>query len=120
MDDIGTKIRNAIRSKKLDMQEAADKLEMSRSALYNKLNARDIENEFLELLEERLGINLNNAERSSSVVVMPERKLGDVAMKYHTIPLKKKRVAEMWLPEDADAADIATIEKYLKFYESTL
>lgn len=120
MEDKGTLIRNAIRAKRLDMQEAADKLEISRSALYNKLNARDIEPEFVQLVEERLGINIHNPERDSSVVAVAERKVGGITMKYHTVPLKAKRVIEMWVPSDFSKADAQSLRNWLAYYESTL
>lgn len=47
MADIGTQIRNAIREKKvgdrkMNMDDAAELLDISRSALYSKLDSKDL------------------------------------------------------------------------------
>lgn len=102
------------------MEEAAEKLEISRSTLYNKLDSKNIEPEFVQLIQDRLGINVQNPERSSNAIGIPERIIEGKVMKYHTVPLKEKRVAELWLPSDFGKADIKTLKQWLDFVESTL
>lgn len=115
----GDEIREGIRRKGLGMQDAADKLGISRTTLHTKLAGADNDKEFVQLVQERLGIDTNNPARGSLTSVN-ERQVGDVILKYHTIPLKKKRTAEMWLPNDLDKADVKTIEQWLELMESTL
>lgn len=116
---IGESIRNAIRSKGLTMDEAADKLSIGKTQLYDKLKIADREPEFVQLVEERLGINIDMPERSSHVVGVKERVVGSVTMRYHTIPLKG-RIGEAWLPSDLNKVDVISIRKWLDLIESNL
>lgn len=113
-------IRNSIRGKGLDMDEAAKKLGMSRTTLYNKLNAKVLEKEFLQLVQERLGINVDAPERNSQTVAIAEKQVGNTTMKYHTVPLKEKRIIEMWMPVDFGKQDVKSLRDWLVYFESTL
>lgn len=118
--NIGVDIREAIRRKGLTMEQAAEKLEISRTTLHTKLLGADNDKEFILLVQERLGITLNVAERNGLNVETTERKIGDVDMKFHTIPLKEGRVIQMWMPKNFSKTDATTLKNWLTFYESTL
>lgn len=113
----GEKIKNAIRGRGLTMEDAADKLGISRPTLFNKLNAAEIDKEFLQNVEEKLGINVGAPERSSGVHT---RLVDEIEMKYNIVPLKNARTVEIWLPKDFDKQDLKTLLKWVELKESTL
>lgn len=116
----GEELKKAIRGKGLTMDEAAEKLEISRGTLFYKLKGADTDKEFVQLVQERLGINVDMPERSSHAVGVQEKKIGNTAMKYQTVPLKDRRVIEMWIPADFSKSDVASLKQWLAYYESTL
>lgn len=117
---LGDKIRNAIRGKGLKMEEAANILGITRTTLFNKLNAAELDETFLQNVNEKLGINLASPERSNVTVAVQPKMVDNVEMKLNLIPLKNKRIIEIWLPADFDKADIKTVTKWLELKESTL
>lgn len=116
----GEKIKNAIRGKGLTMEQAADILEISRPTLFNKLNAAEVDKEFLQKVEEKLGINVGAPERSALSIAVQTRLVDDVEMKYNIVPLKNGRSIEIWLPKDFDKTDLNTLRKWIELKESTL
>lgn len=115
--DIGEQIKLAIRGKGLTMEEAAQKLDMSRATLFTKLKTADKDKEFRQLVQDRLGIVTQVHE---SPAQQSEKKVGDTVMKYQTVPLKGKRSLEMWIPEDFGKQDVATLKQWISFFELTL
>lgn len=118
--NIGVDIREAIRRKKLTMDDAAKKLDISRTTLHTKLLGADNDPEFVQLVKERLGISLNKTDPDSLAVENTDRKIGEVDMKFYTVPLKDGRAIQMWIPKKFSKEDAKTLKSWLVFYESTL
>lgn len=112
----GSQIKNAIRGKGLTQQEAAQKLGISRTTLDAKLNRAKPDDAFLQLVQEKLGISIK--ENHSEVNI--EKVIGETTMIYNSIPLKNKRLVEVWFPTNLTKGDFEIIEQWMKLYKSTL
>lgn len=115
----GKDIRNAIKGRGLTLQQAADLLEMDRTTLYHKLNDATLDKDFLQNVESKIGIDLG--EMAGRIDKNEKAGKGtDTAMRSLTIPLPRKRVAEMAVPFDLDNQDLKAIDKFLELVKSGL
>lgn len=116
----GEEIKNAIRGKGLSMEDAAHRLGMNRTTLYHKLNAATIDKEFLQNVQDLLGLNLLAPERNLKTAGMPEKIVDNIPMRYNVVPLKNDRFCEIWIPKDFKKDDLDALNKWIELKELTL
>lgn len=124
MKSLGDKIRDSIiekystgKGKKVEaMERAAAMMKISRSQLYNILNAVEIPVETLEEIKKILGIDVNALRNE----LLSNEETPEGRMKVYTFPIKNKREAKLMLPTDADKEDVKTVIKHLNLFETNL
>lgn len=116
----GDKIRNAIRGLGITMEEASVRLGISRPTLFSKLNAAEIDEKFLQNVNDKLGISIAAIDKGATITTVASKVIDEIEMRYNVIPLKKNRVAELWIPKDFNKEDLPAIKKWIELKESTL
>lgn len=122
MITLGDKIRDAIidkhgkkdELKTVTMKRAASMVGMSKSYLYQKLNAEKIDVDLLDMIQKELGIDVNTIIRDHKNSAASNINSSD--LKEYTFRVKSGE-AKVYLPNGSDKEDVKTLIQYLNLFE---
>lgn len=123
MRNLGDRIRDAITDKlgnedelkAVTMQRAAGLLGMSKSGLYQKLNAEKIDVELLEKIHRIIGIDIEALKTEAETGTLST---SNSKLKEYTFRVKSGE-AKVYLPNGSDKEDVKTLIQYLSLFEKS-